>query len=150
MKPERLHDGQGCDPEARAPGSGAAGRLAPADAGRGDEGRGGAARPVWTPRRGWVSTRPGRATTSAPSSSPGSGYRTRRSKQRLHGDRRQGLKELLKSDESTRRISSRLLDLLGPENVHVVALSPPEYEARREAAGNVNRLLARLDAGIIE
>jgi len=58
--------------------------------------------------------------------------------------------KLLKSDESTRRISSRLLDLLGAENVYIVALSPPEYEARRKAAGNVNRLLAVTDAGIIE
>ena len=57
--------------------------------------------------------------------------------------------KLLKSDESTRRISSRLIELLGPENVEVVALSPPEYEARRSEAGNVNRLLAEVDAGII-
>lgn len=57
--------------------------------------------------------------------------------------------KLLKSDERTRRISSRLIELLGPENVVVVALSPPEYEARRSEAGNVNRLLAEVDAGII-
>ena len=58
--------------------------------------------------------------------------------------------KLLKSDESTRRISSRLLDMLGAENVYIVALSPPAYEARRQEAGNVNRLLAEIDAGIIE
>lgn len=58
--------------------------------------------------------------------------------------------KLLKSDERTRRISSRLLEVLGPENVNVVVLSPPEYEARREQAGNVNRLLAEIDAGIID
>ena len=58
--------------------------------------------------------------------------------------------KLLKSDERTRRISSRLLEVLGPENVHVVALSPPQYEARRQEAGNVNRLLAEIDAGIID
>jgi ribonuclease HIII len=58
--------------------------------------------------------------------------------------------KLLKSDERARRISSRLLEVLGPENVCVVALSPPEYEARREEAGNVNRLLAEIDAWIIE
>ena len=58
--------------------------------------------------------------------------------------------KLLNSDESTRRISSRLLELLGAENVCVVALSPPEYEARRKEAGNVNRLLAEIDSGIIE
>jgi ribonuclease HIII len=58
--------------------------------------------------------------------------------------------KLLKSDERTRRISARLLEVLGPENVCVVALSPPQYEARREEAGNVNRLLAEIDAGIID
>jgi ribonuclease HIII len=58
--------------------------------------------------------------------------------------------KLLKSDESTLRISSRLLEVLGPENVCVAALSPPEYEARRQEVGNVNRLLAEIDAGIIE
>ena len=58
--------------------------------------------------------------------------------------------KLLKSDERARQISARLLEVLGSENVCVVALSPPEYEARREEAGNVNRLLAEIDAGIIE
>lgn len=58
--------------------------------------------------------------------------------------------KLLKSDERTRWISARLLEVLGPENVCVVALSPPEYEARRKEAGNVNRLLAEIDAGIID
>jgi ribonuclease HIII len=48
-----------------------------------------------------------------------------------------------------RRISERILETLGPENVRIVSLSPREYEARREAAGNVNRLLGELDAGII-
>jgi ribonuclease HIII len=58
--------------------------------------------------------------------------------------------KLLRSDERTRQISYRLLEVLGPENVCVVALFPPEYEARRQDAGNVNRLLAELDAWIIE
>ena len=58
--------------------------------------------------------------------------------------------KLLRSDERTRQISYRLLKVLGPENVCVVALFPPEYEARRQDAGNVNRLLAELDAWIIE
>ena len=58
--------------------------------------------------------------------------------------------KLLKSDERARLLSSRLLELLGPENVCVVALSPPRYEARRREAGNVNRLLAEIDAGIID
>ena len=48
-----------------------------------------------------------------------------------------------------RRLSERILEVVGPENVRVVSLSPPEYEVRREAAGNINRLLGELDAGII-
>jgi ribonuclease HIII len=48
-----------------------------------------------------------------------------------------------------RRISERILESAGPENVRIVSLSPGEYEARRGAAGNVNRLLGELDAGII-
>jgi ribonuclease HIII len=48
-----------------------------------------------------------------------------------------------------RRLSERILGAVGPENVRVVSLSPPEYEVRREAAGNVNRLLGELDAGIV-
>jgi ribonuclease HIII len=47
------------------------------------------------------------------------------------------------------RISERIIATVGPENVRIVSLSPGEYEARREAAGNVNRLLGELDAGII-
>jgi ribonuclease HIII len=48
-----------------------------------------------------------------------------------------------------RRLSERILEILGPDDVRVVSLSPREYEVRREAAGNVNRLLGELDAGII-
>jgi ribonuclease HIII len=48
-----------------------------------------------------------------------------------------------------RRISERIIETVGPENVSVVALSPGEYEARRDAAGNINRLLGELDAEII-
>jgi ribonuclease HIII len=48
-----------------------------------------------------------------------------------------------------RRISERILETVGQENVRVVSLSPREYEARRAAAGNVNRLLGELDARII-
>jgi ribonuclease HIII len=48
-----------------------------------------------------------------------------------------------------RRLSERILGAVGPDNVRVVSLSPPEYEVRREAAGNVNRLLGELDAGIV-
>jgi ribonuclease HIII len=48
-----------------------------------------------------------------------------------------------------RRVAERILETVGPENVRVVSLSPREYEVRREVAGNVNRLLGELDAGII-
>jgi ribonuclease HIII len=58
--------------------------------------------------------------------------------------------KLLKSDAAARRISHRLLEILGPENVRVVTLSPPQYEARRKEAGNGNRLLAEIDAEIID
>jgi ribonuclease HIII len=48
-----------------------------------------------------------------------------------------------------RRLSERILEIVGQENVRVVSLSPREYEVRREAAGNINGLLGELDAGII-
>ena len=48
-----------------------------------------------------------------------------------------------------RRISDRIQEIVGRENVRVVSLSPREYEARRGVAGNVNRLLGELDAAII-
>jgi ribonuclease HIII len=48
-----------------------------------------------------------------------------------------------------RRISGRILEAVGQHNVHVVSLPPGEYEARRSAAGNVNRLLGELDAKIM-
>jgi ribonuclease HIII len=47
------------------------------------------------------------------------------------------------------RISGRILEAVGRNNVHVISLPPPEYEARRAAAGNVNRLLGELDATIM-
>jgi len=48
-----------------------------------------------------------------------------------------------------RGISARILDAVGPQNVRVVSLRPVEYEARRDAAGNVNRLLGEIDAEIL-
>jgi ribonuclease HIII len=48
-----------------------------------------------------------------------------------------------------RRLSERILEVMSPENVRVIVLSPREYEARRAAAGNINRLLGEIDAGII-
>jgi ribonuclease HIII len=46
-------------------------------------------------------------------------------------------------------ISERILEIVGKDNVSVISLSPREYESRRDSAGNVNRLLGELDAGII-
>jgi ribonuclease HIII len=48
-----------------------------------------------------------------------------------------------------RSVSERILETVGQDNVRVVLLSPREYEVRRESAGNVNRLLGELDAGIV-
>jgi ribonuclease HIII len=48
-----------------------------------------------------------------------------------------------------RRLSERILEVMSPENVRVIVLSPREYEARRAAVGNINRLLGEIDAGII-
>ncbi len=50
---------------------------------------------------------------------------------------------------AARLMANRVLEAVGSRNVRVVALSPREYEARRGAAGNVNRLLDEIDAGII-
>ena len=47
------------------------------------------------------------------------------------------------------RIAERILETMGQSNVCVIPLSPREYEVRRGAAGNVNRLLGELDAEII-
>jgi ribonuclease HIII len=52
-------------------------------------------------------------------------------------------------DLAVRAMAERILETAGPQNVCVVALSPREYEARRSAAGNVNRLLDEVDAEII-
>jgi ribonuclease HIII len=47
------------------------------------------------------------------------------------------------------RISGRILEAVGLGNVNVISLPPLEYESRRAAAGNVNRLLGELDATIM-
>ena len=71
------------------------------------------------------------------------------------GEQAKGLQEIGVRDSKeisvlgVRRLSERILETVGPDNVCVVSLSPPEYEIRREAAGNVNRLLGELDAGIV-
>jgi ribonuclease HIII len=48
-----------------------------------------------------------------------------------------------------RRISARILEAVGRNNVRVISLPPREYESLRGAAGNVNRLLGELDAKIM-
>ncbi len=50
---------------------------------------------------------------------------------------------------AARPMADRILEAVGPQNVRVVVLSPREYEARRSAVGNVNKLLDEVDAGII-
>jgi ribonuclease HIII len=50
---------------------------------------------------------------------------------------------------SIRRISGRIVDAVGRNNVHVISLPPQEYESRRDAAGNVNKLLGELDATVM-
>ena len=53
-------------------------------------------------------------------------------------------------DTAVRVMADGVLECVGPQNVRVVALSPREYEVRRSAAGNVNRLLDEVDAEIID
>jgi len=71
------------------------------------------------------------------------------------GDQAKSLQEIGVRDSKeisvlgVRGLSERILGAVGPDNVCVVSLSPPEYEVRREAAGNVNSLLGEIDAGII-
>jgi ribonuclease HIII len=48
-----------------------------------------------------------------------------------------------------RRISGRIIEAVGRNNVHVISLPPLEYEASRAAAGNVNKLLGELDATLM-
>jgi ribonuclease HIII len=47
------------------------------------------------------------------------------------------------------RISGRIMEAVGRNNIHVISLPPPEYASRRDAAGNVNRLLGELDVTIM-
>jgi ribonuclease HIII len=48
-----------------------------------------------------------------------------------------------------KRVSDLILETIGHDNVHVISLSPKEYETRRGVAGNINNLLGELDAKII-
>ena len=48
-----------------------------------------------------------------------------------------------------RAMALKVLDAVGEENVRVVVLGPREYEARRAAAGNINKLLGEINVGIL-
>ena len=67
----------------------------------------------------------------------------------------EGLQRLGVRDSKTlgviaaRATAEGILEILGENNVRAVTLSPREYEARRRAAGNVNKLLDEIDAWII-
>ena len=56
-------------------------------------------------------------------------------------------KELSRSQ--VRRMAELIPEAVGEGNVCVVSVTPREYEIRRTAAGNVNKLLGEIDAGII-
>lgn len=50
-----------------------------------------------------------------------------------------------------RNVAARVEEIVGTENICVLALEPPEYERRRSTAGrNVNRLLGELNVEIID
>jgi ribonuclease HIII len=53
------------------------------------------------------------------------------------------------ADATMRRMSAEILSLVGEENARVVALDPPEYEERRRAAGDINRLLGQVNVEIL-
>lgn len=48
-----------------------------------------------------------------------------------------------------RAMALRVLDAVGEENARVVVLGPREYEARRAAAGNINKLLGEINVQIL-
>jgi ribonuclease HIII len=47
-----------------------------------------------------------------------------------------------------RKLARRILESVGAENARVVVLRPREYEARRRAAGDINKLLAEINVQI--
>ncbi|QIN79504.1 hypothetical protein GBA65_14355 [Rubrobacter marinus] len=67
----------------------------------------------------------------------------------------QGLREAGARDSKTlsvmgaRAMALRVLDAVGEENTRVVTLGPREYEARRAAAGNINKLLGEINVQIL-
>ena len=66
-----------------------------------------------------------------------------------------GLREAGARDSKTlsvmgaRAMALKVLDAVGDENVRVVTLAPVEYEARRVAAGNINKLLGEINVQIL-
>jgi ribonuclease HIII len=75
---------------------------------------------------------------------------------RVSGERvASGLREIGVRDSKTLgveragRLAARILETLGPDDARVVALPPREYEIRRRAAGDVNRLLVEINHQII-
>ena len=73
----------------------------------------------------------------------------------LGGEAARGLREAGARDSKTlsvmgaRAMALRVLAAVGDENVRVVVLGPGEYEARRLAAGNVNKLLGEINVQIL-
>ena len=53
------------------------------------------------------------------------------------------------SVSGARDLARRILESVGAENTRVVVLGPREYEARRRAAGNINKLLAEINVQIL-
>ena len=49
-----------------------------------------------------------------------------------------------------RKLARRILESVGAENANVVVLCPREYEVRRRAAGDINKLLAEINVQIFE
>ena len=47
-----------------------------------------------------------------------------------------------------RNLARRILESVGVENTRVVVLRPREYEARRKAAGDINKLLAEINVPV--
>lgn len=66
-----------------------------------------------------------------------------------------GLREAGARDSKTlsvmgaRAMALKVLDAVGEENTRVVTLGPAEYEARRVAAGNINKLLGEINVQVL-
>ncbi|MDP9426820.1 MAG: ribonuclease HIII [Actinomycetota bacterium] len=75
---------------------------------------------------------------------------------RVLGEAARGLREAGARDSKTlsvmgaRAMALKVLDVVGEENTRVVTLGPGEYEARRVAAGNINRLLGEINVQVLD